>query len=361
MASQSTSPSEYILSLVNDTLSNIESANIPLSSIIRKCIRIALLRNDYINQWWLEWEMINIADNNLNHKIVKQVASHFTKDELGIYINEFIKLWNNERRCAAIKDNLEIEFDKNIIPHGVGGIEIEIRKSKKISSESFPPQGLHTLDLYYISKEKDTIRHFMDVVASSYEVVLERIRERAHSFLSETEKQLLFGQINADIFETNRKYVDSKLGKLNPAVISQFVAVYKRMQDKNPESYAQAATSCRRIIKALADTFYPPSDKPITCADGKKRILSDDKYINRLYQYVYDQNAHSNSSELLLADVELLGNKVEKLYNLTCKGTHAEISEFEINQCVIQTYIIAGDILRISDNQSAITIENPQL
>ena len=349
MASQGSSPSEYILSLVNDSLKDIESDNIPLSSIIRKCNRIAHLRNDFINLWWLEWEMINIGDEDLSAEIVKKIAPHLTKEEKIQCIDNFLKHWSNERKCDTIGNNLEIEHDKNFINKGVGEIEIEIKKIKKVSAESFSPQS------------RDMLKNATDALASSYEVVLERIRGRVHSYLSETEKQLIFGQINADIFERNRKYVDSILGKLNPEVISQFVSIYRRMQEKDPESYAQAATSCRRIIKSLADALYPPSGKSIRCADNKDRILSDDKYINRLNQYVHEQTAHSSSSELLLADVELLGKKIEKLYDLTCKGAHAEISEFEINQCVIQTYLLAGDLLRISENKSAITVEKTQL
>jgi len=349
MASQGTSPSEYILSLVNDTLKDIESNNIPLSSIIRKCNRIARLRNDFINLWWLEWEMINVGDENLSAEIVKKIAPHLTKEEMIQHIDNFLKRWGNERKCAAIGDNLKIEHDEGFINCGVGEIEIKIRKIENIAAESFSP------------KSRDILKRATDELVGSYEVALDRIRGRVHIYLSETEKQLIFGQINADIFERNRIYVDSKLGKLNPEVMSQFVSVYRRMQEKDPESYAQAATSCRRIIKSLADALYPPSGNPIRCADNNDRILSDDKYINRLRQYLQEQIPHSSSSELLLADVELLGKKIKKLNDLTCKGAHAEIPEFEINQCVIQTYLMAGDILRISENKSAIITEKSQL
>jgi hypothetical protein len=74
MVSQGTCPSEYILNLVNEALNNIDDQNIPLSTIIRKSIHIARLRNDFINLWWLEWEMISIDDKNLNSSIVKKIA-----------------------------------------------------------------------------------------------------------------------------------------------------------------------------------------------------------------------------------------------------------------------------------------------
>jgi hypothetical protein len=210
--------------------------------------------------------------------------------------------------------------------------------------------------VYYISQSNVQVKALLNVIASGYEAVLERIKGRVHSFLSNTEKQLLFGQINADIFEANRQYVDLKLGKLCPEALSQFVSVYRRIQEKDSESYAQAATSCRRIIKSIADALYPPSINPVRCADNIDRVLSNDKYLNRLHQYVSEHMGKSGSGSLLLADIEYVDNKIKKLYDLTCKGAHAEIQEFEINQCAIQTYLLAGDILRISEDNSATTI-----
>lgn len=360
MASQSMSPNEYILSLVNDALRDIESDNIQLSSIIRKCIRIARLRNDYVNLWWLNWEMMGLPNKNSIHETTQEIIPHLSKDEFESYKNEFALKWIAERKIVAVLEDLKVTED-NICALSVGEIEISNTNNRRTANNSNPPAGLHPLDLYFKEESLAKTRLISNTLADGGEKILERIRQRGHDFLSKTEKQLLFGQINADIFESNRQYVDLKLGELNPEVISQFVSVYRRLQEKDPESYAQAATSCRRIMKSLADALYPPSDKPIRCADNKERTLSDEKYINRLYQYVHEQTAHSRSSELLLADVELLGNKIEKLYDLTCKGAHAKISEFEINQCAIQTYLIAGDILRISENQSALDIEEPEV
>ena len=72
---------------------------------------------------------------------------------------------------------------------------------------------------------------------------------------------------------------------------------------------------------------------------------------------MYEQIGRSTSGELLLANVQDLGNRIDRLYKLTNKGVHAEVSVFEVNQCLIQTYILVGDILRIEDKQSAIEME----
>jgi hypothetical protein len=51
--------------------------------------------------------------------------------------------------------------------------------------------------------------------------------------------------------------------------------------------------------------------------------------------------------------VEELGKRVDRLNALASKGVHAEVTEFEVNLCVLQTYALAGDLLRLLDATSA--------
>jgi hypothetical protein len=67
------------------------------------------------------------------------------------------------------------------------------------------------------------------------------------------------------------------------------------------------------------------------------------------------------SGELLLSTINDLGTRIDKVYDLSCKGVHNNVPEFEVNQCVIQTYLIIGDILRLYDNRSAIGLEDHNL
>ena len=350
-------PSDRILNLVTEALDAIEAGGAPLSAVIRKCVRIARLRNDHLNLWWLEWEIVNITDEQQRFKILREIISHFSKEVYGHYRKAFSEAWIRERECAAINDDGEIEYEDKMLAKGVAEIEIDFAHYRQIATDAQTPLGLHPLDLYFVDQSRAKLRSMALTIASSYQSILERIKQRVHDYLSQAEKQLIFGQLHADIFEQNRQYVDLKLGQLCPDALEKFVAAYRRMQENTPESRAQALTSCRRLLKSLADVLYPPSDKPVLGADGKSRVLTEDRYVARLWQYVFEHTAHSASGELLLAQVQDLGNRIDRLYDLTNKGVHAEVSEFEVNQCVIQTYLLAGDLLRISEKQSAISEE----
>lgn len=349
-------PNQHILTLVSETLNTIDTDQLSLSALLRRASRIARLRNDYLNLWWLEYEMIDITDQEQRKQILKDIIQHFTSEEFKYYFKHFGQTWVRERAYPTINANQEIDDDK-LLAKGVAEIEIDIEDHKGMLASINVPQGLHQLDLYYANKEANQIKIIRSVAIRSCSAILERIKQRVHKFLSETEKQLIFGQLQSDIFERNRQYVDTKLGKISPDALSKFVAAYRRMEENSPESRAQALTSCRRLLKSLADVLYPAKEEPITGADGKARILTDEKYITRIWQYIYENTSRSTSGELLLAQVQDLGNRVDRLYELTNKGVHAEVSEFEVNQCVIQMYLLIGDLLRLSENQSAIGME----
>jgi hypothetical protein len=352
MTDQDVSHNKHILSLVNEALKDIETPIIPLSTVIRKSIHIARLRNDYINLWWLDWEMTDITNREFQKSIIREIIPYISKEDLKSFWTIFLERYMAERKYIKMNNKLEIEQNEdNILGKSIPEIEVSLRIRKQEADHLVAPQGLNPVDLYFVDKSRSEIRVITLFHIENLELILERIKHRVHKFLSFTEKQLLFGQINADIFEINRRFVDFELGRLCPEAVSQFVLVYHRLPEKDTESYAQALTSCRRILKSLADVLYPPSSKRIIGSDGRQHNLSDDKYIARLWQYVYEKTAHSTSGKLLQAEVQYLGNRIDKLYDLTNKGIHANISDFEVNQCVIQTYLLIGDILRISKDQ----------
>lgn len=159
------------------------------------------------------------------------------------------------------------------------------------------------------------------------------------------------------IFKKHRQYVDEKLKLLCPEALDQFIAVCRRLAEGDSEARSQALLSCRRILKTLADELYPAKQNRVICTNGKKRKLTEDKYVARLWQFVAEKIKTKKTGQLLLAQIKDLGNRIDRLYDLTSKGVHGEPSEFEVNQCVIQMYFTVGDILRLTDENST-TLED---
>ena len=59
-----------------------------------------------------------------------------------------------------------------------------------------------------------------------------------------------------------------------------------------------------------------------------------------------------------MASLDDLGHRLDKIYEFTCKGVHNEVGEFEMNQCLMQTYLLIGDMLRIFDKRSAVELDS---
>ena len=343
---------EYILKLVNQAFEYIEDESTSLSKTVQKCIRIARLRNDFINLWWLDWETINIENTKLSNKVIEEISPHLTNEMFKLHRELYLDSWIGERSFTLI---LGTKKEEKVMNVGIQEIEVDFEHHKNIVKSSHPPNGLHPVDLYFENQSASQIRALSLMRVRYCKSILSKIQSRIHDFLSQTEKQLIFGQIHSDIFEKNRSYVDLKLGELCPDALTKFVSAQKRIKEDDPESWAQSLTTCRRLLKTLADSLYPALEEPVAGIDGKKRKLTEDKYITRLWQYVFEKSKGSTSGKLLESIVNDLGNRIDKIYELTNKGVHAEVSEFEVNQCVIQTYLIAGDLLRLSEDSSAIS------
>jgi len=349
---------DHILSLVTQALEELESKQVPLSAVVRKAIRVARLRNDYDNLLWLGLEMYSFEEKEKRREIIREVAGRYTKQEFEALKKRQIEAYLEEPRFMPLTEDGQFDDKPKVLGLSVPGIENQVQICEKMASEAVVPPGLHPVDLYFVEKEKSEIRLIAERMAVQYNNMLQGIAQRVHDYLSSTEKQIAYGQIHSNLFERNREYVELKLGQLCPDTIEQFISVYRRLSEGDSEAHAQALTSCRRILKSLADALYPPRERPIVGPDGKERSLTEDKYVNRLWQYVADRVGGSKSGDLLLAQLQDLGNRIDRLYDLACKGVHDVVSEFEVNQCVIQTYLTVGDILRLSEEDSAITLQD---
>jgi hypothetical protein len=122
-----------------------------------------------------------------------------------------------------------------------------------------------------------------------------------------------------------------------------------------PEDISHALTSCRRMIKSLADALYAT----VTGIDDIERTMSDDAYRNRLLQYVQEQVGKHKNGAVLQSVIGQLGSRLSALDALASKGVHANPSLDEARTCVAQTYLLAGDLLSIAEGTSYLVQDEP--
>jgi len=128
--------------------------------------------------------------------------------------------------------------------------------------------------------------------------------------------------------------------------------VYTKLQkaaqfvDSNdPEDLSLLLTEVRRAIKAAADFFYPPIAVPVKCSDGEERILGEDRYLNRLNEYLATAFDKSSSQELLRGELEHLAVFARRLDHVASKGVHAVVSAGEAKQGLLGLYMFLYNII----------------
>lgn len=181
--------------------------------------------------------------------------------------------------------------------------------------------------------------------------ILDRVRHRVFAALCSWERQLTYSNVNEKIFERFRARVDTIFAHGAPQLLDQFSAIYRRLREasKDPtapvtEDLAQAVTTCRRILKAVADHTLPgvPGTKTAT-----GQSLGDEAYRNRIYQFVKDNIPSETVAGPVTASFGGIIDRFNAVDKLASKGVHAELGLHEAELCAINTYLIAGELLTI--------------
>jgi len=150
--------------------------------------------------------------------------------------------------------------------------------------------------------------------------------------------------------------VDEQLAKVAPQALEQVSSAYKRAEEGGAEERSQSLLSCRRTLKSVADVLCPASDLPAQDVTGREHSLTDDKWRNRLVEFVKQEIESAVSGEVLTTQLDDLARRFKGLGEASSRGVHADVSEFELNQAVIQTYLTVGDLLRIHADDSGFSV-----
>lgn len=335
-------PSEHVARLVADGLDQADDPNVPTSAVVRKALRVARFRDDWTAMLRFDMELRSTGNEEAKREIATKVAAHFTRDALTETWNRVVEEHINLRRIPhPLEPNEEA-----VAEGGIGEIEARVagyreQASRLADAADGAPES-----------EVEEMRSGLLLAAHSQEVVLARVRQRAAAYLGTAEQEIMSGQVRADVFERNREWVNGQLEAKAPRVLEQLDAAYRRRDEGDAESRVHALTSCRRVLSTLADALYPASKGTATGVDGRERKMNQEAYINRLLQFASEAQMGSRSRELLTTQIKLLGERLAALNGLASKGVHADVSREEVDQCLIQTYLAAGDLLRLAADDS---------
>lgn len=320
------------LDLATEILKNIELNETPLSRVVGKSLRLARLRGDKEALRWLQLEMSGYTSS----------AAGVPPDEWSIGIKSK-RHFHQKDKYGTLKTLMRLE--------SVGRIEAEIetaREQLKVSSDpdvsvssSNPSQTVFSP--WGNKYERSNLRTSI----TKWTSVLERISFAVYDYVLGVYHELKFGSITESIFDKARNRVDNLLSTLCPGGLEELVSAYENLSSSNSKDWSNAATSCRRMLKELADVLYPPTKK-----SKSKRKLTEDAYINRLMAYVEKHSKSNKFKAIVGSQLTYLADRLDAIYDSASKGVHGTITKDEAERIVIYTYLIAGDILTLVDKEN---------
>lgn len=339
--------------LVQETLDQFDAPEMTVAALTRRCQRIASLRGDGIALSWLTLESTDVANAHENKsdaareslvvRLLKQIPDDDVNGKWKAEYDGYISRRRTEsgQQVANLRSVQQIED------------LVQMLREQEAATLVSPPHGMHTYDLgKYVSDQEQT-RTGLVASRIALDTVLARIKTRLWEFLTETEYELSFGEATRETFDRLRSYVDQQLTTISPPALEQFQTAYRRLKDGSDEDRAHAMTSCRRVMKTLADELYPAPSEPVTGADGKTRTLNDAMFVNRLLQYVVETVGKHENGAVVQAALEDVAARLDALNALASKGVHADVTNYEVDTCVVQTYLVVADVLRIRERAAS--------
>ena len=316
--------------LAEEILRNFEMSEIPMQNIILKAVRLyRLLGYEEGLELFLHesggyartpkgidtqsWKIGKLAGRHYLEKVEEETKEYMfceTLAELKSIIDS-----NNERlRVAA--DPPSLGSDMSSLP--------AIREAKNTNERSRIMQEI----------KKTTARYH-------------NVQGYLYSYIVKTYNELKYGNAIEDIFTEHRLVVDQKLGELCPEAIAKFVSVYENIDSRNPEDWANAVHSCRRILKDFADKISPASDAPQQLLNGKTVKLGEDNIINRLIFYVDKKSDSKTYASVIGTTIRHFGERLDAVFNAVNKGTHTDLTQIEAKRYIFYTYMTISDIITL--------------
>ena len=323
-----------------EILKDIELSQARLSVVVLKAVRLARILNDFDVQQIFEWESGGYPRGacGVSPEVwsagIRAKRIFFGTDSTPAVPRTYMYMESIEQMELTVEmgtTSLEVAQDPNI----------SISSANQYQSVPVPVGN---------SFERGSIRVEMRQASER----LASRRTLIYGYAARKHYELKFAGVADDVFGRIRSTVDSAIGFTVPDAVKKLAAVYENLRSDNPEDWANAAHSCRRVLQDLADAVFPAQVKTRTRKVNGKNVeikLGADQYINRLVAHIEDSSDSDRFNEIVGTHLGYMGDRLDALFGAAQKGSHATVTREEADRCVVYTYLLVGDILSLNTGQ----------
>lgn len=325
------------------TLDLFDDGAVPLSVIVRRCLRLAHIRGDWKSVTWLELEQHEFGENKtrddgLAADLLKGLGRDPGDFERLAVVEEFISRRTFSATTSAENAGLVSAHSVELLEQHIQTLDRELAISAAQIGGSHSDQIDRATARTRLNQSRETLR-----------TTLAKIRNAVYAHLLRTERELIFVGFNDAFFARTKALVDRQLALVSADAVDRFNSAYKRIDEGDAESLSQAAASCRRVLHSLADAVCPArSDRPRD-SRGQERDLTADKYRNRLMWFVYETCPRTTMRPLLDTDIQVMSDRLEAIDALCGKGVHDVVSAQEVEALASHVYLLAAEILNLHE------------
>lgn len=281
-----------------EVLSDIELSRLPLQDVVRKASRLARLMDDFAAVEWLRYEVSGYPDPLTSEAIVAADRSNRRT-----MVDGKVKFWTGS----------------------VGSLQASVA----VTSARIPASGDNAYERSKAAQSVVETQNKLDGIVGSI-----------HQWVSSVNYELRFGAAAETAFSVVRSEVDGKIASVVPDAVLKLASAFENAASDNPENWAGAASTCRRLIKSVADELRPPGE-PVG-----KHLMGDANYVNRLVDWIVNRPGISDTQkDVIVADLEFLGRRLDAFTDAGNKGAHSEVTRFEASRYITGTYLFLGDVL----------------
>ena len=314
------------LSLAEELLGDIEFGRLSALDVARKTSRLTRLLDDADAASWLRYEIYGYPAGALD----AAAADAASRSGRGT-INESGQLafWTSPLGTLDldVKEGLaEVEKLSAPGPSGDWAYRVELDRAK----------------------ERAELRARVD----RSKALLDKIVGAIHSYAADHYQELRFGSAVEGAFEVVRTEVDAQIASLIPGALPMLSAAFESAVSQHAEHWANAASTCRRLLKLAADALRP-SGPDVFLANGKRVTMGADNYINRLVAWIEASSWSDTAAAMIVADLEYLGRRLDAADGAGQKGAHDQVSRFDASRFIAGTYLLLGDVLRLRAQANA--------
>ncbi|MEP0872750.1 hypothetical protein NDA01_23300 [Trichocoleus desertorum AS-A10] len=342
-----------LLKLIEKALELSLVSDVSLRRLIEVAARVAEHVDDLEAKIWLISERDALTEEE-RKRFRMMLVERFGEQEAHIRWKQCIQKFISSRELSDCdSERLGIEKGQSL-GMSVAEIEDSIQFFEEMADTipsrtpaNLPPQEerkWHMMNLESSEKYKLSILFRRQV--------LERIRRKVIDFLITSEAKLWLAAEAESLFVGPSKKVQDWLAANAPNGLEQLKMALCRLEEGGLEARTHALTSLRRLIKTIADFLYPPMNEPVQCSDGIDRQLGEDQYLNRLREFAAARIQSKTSKNLVFSAFEDLDRRLDLAHDLACKGVHAEVTEFEVRLCIMQTYFLLGEMLALKEDET---------